>query len=228
MTDIQLLEHLSERDKRNWFGRCGQHTVFRHTLSRYDMAWLVNTHSTVHPPFSGKAKLKSTGLRPVYEAICGRKCRTFDYSRSGCIGFNLKEHGPNDKRPSLLEEWKISQELASMHGFKDKVAVTRTGNSRTAHTCIDCSVDFSVEHVLVSSVEKAKAFCTELMDHRSSNTVIGPHIVKIHEVGVSFTDKAAADKLCSSESKKDNKKLLAYLAKHAINNIFLTPLRYLS
>ncbi len=143
------------------------------------------------------------------------------------MGFNLKEHGPNDKRLTLLEEWKISEEPASTHAFKDKVAVARTGNSHTAHIRIDCPVDFSVEYVLVSSVEIAKAFCSGLMNrHRLSNTVIGPHIVRIYEVGVSFTDKAAADRLCSS--KKDNKKLLAYLAKHTNNKIFLTPCAYLS
>ena len=50
-------------------------------LSRYDMAWLINTDSAVHPPFFGKAKLKSADLQLVYEAICGGKCRTFGYSR---------------------------------------------------------------------------------------------------------------------------------------------------
>jgi hypothetical protein len=50
-----------------------------------------------------------------------------------------------------------------------------------------------------------------------------PHITRIYEVGVSFTDKMLADKLCSS--KKENKKMLAYLAKHADNGIFLTPLQ---
>ena len=92
----------------------------------------------------------------------------------------MKEHGPNDKRLTLLEEWKISEEPASTHAFKDKVAVARTGNPHTAHIRIDCSVNFSVEYVLVSSVEIAKAFCSGLMNrHRLSNTVIGPHIVSL-------------------------------------------------
>jgi transcription initiation factor IIE alpha subunit len=63
-----------------------------------------------------------------------------------------------------------------------------------------------------------------MMDrHKSGNTVIGPHITRIYGVGVSFTDKTLADKLCSS--KKENKKILAYLAEHANNGIFLTPLQ---
>jgi hypothetical protein len=71
------------------------------------------------------------------------------------------EHGPNDKRLTLLEEWKISEEPTSTPAFKDKVAVARTGNSHTAQTRIDCSVDFSAEYVLVSSVEITKAYCSE-------------------------------------------------------------------
>jgi hypothetical protein len=43
------------------------------------MVWLINTDSAVHPPFFGKAKLKSADLRPVCEAICGG--RMFGYSR---------------------------------------------------------------------------------------------------------------------------------------------------
>jgi hypothetical protein len=199
-------------------------TEYFDALSQCDMAWLINTYAAVHPPFSGKAKVKSSDLYPMYEAICGENCRTFDYSRESCTGFSLKEHAPNDKRPTLLEEWKMAEGLASKYTFKDKVLITRTGNSHTAHSRIDCSVDFSVEHVLVSSSEKAKAFCNELMDrHKSDNTVIGPHITRIHEVGVSFTDKMLADKLCSS--KKEHNKMLAYLAKHANNGIFLTPLQ---
>jgi hypothetical protein len=194
-------------------------------LSRCDVAWLINTYAAVHPPFSGKAKVKSPDLYPMYEAICGENGRTFDYSRGGCTGFSLKEHAPNNERPTLLEEWKMAEELASEYTFKDKVLITRTGNSNGAHSRIDCSVDFSVEHVMVSSGEKASAFCSELMDrHKSYNTVIGPHITRIYEVGVSFTDKILADKLCSS--KKESKKMLAYLAKHANNGIFLTPLQF--
>ena len=206
-------------------------TEYFDTLSRCDVAWLINTYAAVHPPFSGKAKVTSPDLYPKYEAICGENCRTFDYSREGCTGFSLKEHAPNNKRPTLLEEWKMAEELASMYNFKDKVLIMRLGNSHTAHSRIDCSVDFSVEHVMVSSGEKAKAFCSELMDRHKSgntgNTIIGPYITRIYEVGVSFTDKTLADKLCSS--KKEKKKKLAYLAKHANNEIFLTPLRlYLS
>jgi hypothetical protein len=198
-------------------------TEYFDALSRCDMAWLINTYAAVHPPFSGKAKLSSPDLYPMFEAICGENCRTFDYSREGCTGFSLKEHDPNNERPTLIEEWKIAEELASKHSFKDKVLITRTGKSQTAHSRINCSVDFSVEHVMVSSGKKAKAFCSGLMDrHKSGNTVIGPHITRIYEVGVSFTDKTLADKLCSS--KKENKKVLAYLAKHANNGIFLTPL----
>ena len=200
-------------------------TEYFDALSRCDVAWMINTYAAVHPPFSGKAKVKSPDLYPMYKAICGENCRTFDYSRESCTGFslNLKEHAPNNKRPSLREEWKMAEKLASNYTFKDKVLITRTGNSHTAHSRIDCSVDFSVEHVMVSSGEKAKAFCSGLMDrHKSGNTVIGPHITRIYEVGVSFTDKTLADKLCSS--KKENKKVLAYLAKHANNGIFLTPL----
>lgn len=197
-------------------------------LSRCDVAWLINTCAAVHPPFSGKAKVKNPDLYPVYKAICGENCRIFDYSREGCAGFSLKEHAPNNKRPTLLEEWKMAEELALKYTFRDKVLIPRPGNTQTAHSRIDCSVDFSVEHVMVSSGEKAKAFCSELMDrHKSDNKVIGPHIIRIDEVGVSFTDKTLADKLCSS--KKEKKKTLAYLAEHANNGIFLTPLQlYLS
>lgn len=190
-------------------------------LSRCDVGWLINTYAAVHPPFSGKAKVDTPDLYPMYEAICGENCRSFDYSREGCTGFSLKGP-PNDKRPTLLEELKMAEDLASKYTFKDKVLITRRGNSHTSHSRIDCSVDFSVEHVMVTSGEKAKAFCSGLMDrHKSGNTVIGPHITRIFEVGVSFTDKTLADKLCSS--KKENKKMLAYLGKHANNAIFLTP-----
>jgi hypothetical protein len=197
-------------------------------LSRCDVVWLITTDAAIHPPFSGKAKVKSPDLYPMYETICGENSRTFDYSREGCTGFSLKEHTPNNQCPTLLEERKMAEELALKYTFKDKVPVTRTGNSKTAHSRIDCSVDFSLEHIMVSSGEKAKAFCSELMDrHKLGNTVIGPHITRIHEVGVSFTDKTLADKLCSS--KKENKKMLAYLANHPNNGIFLTPLElYLS
>lgn len=194
-------------------------------LSLCDVAWLINTYAAVHPPFSGKAKVKSPNLYSMYEAICEENHKAFGYSRGGCTGFSLKEHAPNDERPTLLEEWKMAEELASKYTFKDKVLITRTGNSKAAHSRIGCSVDFSVEHVMVSSGEKAKAFCSELMGrHKSGNTVIGPHITRIYEVGVSFTDKTLADKLCSS--KKENKKMVAYLAKHANNGIFLAPLQF--
>ena len=203
-------------------------TEYFDALSRCDVAWLINTYAAVHPPFSGKAKENSPDLYPMYEAICGEKGRTFDYSREGCAGFSLKEYAPNNQRPTLLEEWKMAEELASKYTFKDKVLITRTGNSKTAHSRIDYSVDFSVEHIMVSSGEKAKSFCGELMDrHQSVNAVIGPHITRIYEVGVGFTDKTLADKLCSS--RKEDKKMLAYLAKHSNNRIFLTPLQlYLS
>jgi hypothetical protein len=203
-------------------------TEYFDALSRCDAVWLINTCAAVHPPFPGNAKLKSPDLYPMYEAIYGENCRTFDFSREGCTGFSLKEHTPSNERPTLLEEWKLAEELASKHSFKDKVFITRTGNSHTAHSRIDCPVDFSVGHVMVSSGVQAKAFCSGLMDrHKSGSTVIGPHVTRIHEVGVSFTDKTLADKLCTS--KKENKKMLAYLAKHGNNGIFLTPLElYLS
>jgi hypothetical protein len=90
----------------------------------------------------------------------------------------------------------MAEELASKHSFKDKVLMTLTWNSHTAHSRINCSVDFSVEHVMVPSGEKAKDFCCGLMDrYKSGNTVIGPHITRIYEVGVSFTDKTLADKI---------------------------------
>jgi hypothetical protein len=135
-------------------------TEYFDALSRCDVAWLINTYAAVHPPFSVKAKVKRPDLCPMYEGICGENCRTFDYSRGGCKGFSLKENAPNNKHPTLLEEWKIAEELASKYTFKDKVLITRPGNSQTAHSRIDCSVDFSVEHVMVSSGEKAKAFCS--------------------------------------------------------------------
>jgi hypothetical protein len=201
-------------------------TEYFDALSRCDVAWLISTDAAVHPPFSDKAEVKNPDLYPMYEAICGENCRTFDYSRSGCTGFSLKEHASNSIRPTLLEEWKMAEELASKYTFKDKLLITRMRNS-TAHSRIDCSVDFCVDHVMVSSGEKAKAFCSGLMDrHKSGNTVIGPYTTRIYKVGISLTDKTLADKL---GSKKDNKKILAYLAKHPNNRIFLTPLElYLS
>lgn len=203
-------------------------TEYFDALSRCDVVWLINTCAAVHPQFPGNAKVKSPDLYPMYEAICGENCRTFDYSRESCTGFSLKEQTPNNERPTLLEEWKMAEELASRHSFKDKVFITRTGNSHTAHLRIDCSADFSVGHVMVSSGVQAKAFCSGLMDrHQSGNTIIGPHVTRIYEVGVSFTDKTLADKLCTS--KKENKKMLAYLGEHGNNGIFLTPLQlYLS
>jgi hypothetical protein len=188
------------------FMNAADNTEYFNALSRCDVG---STDAAVHPSFSGKAKVKSRDLYPMYEAICGENCRTFDYSREGCTGFSLKEHAPNNKRPTLLEEWKMAEELASKYTFKDKVLITRPGNSQTAHSRIDCSVDFSLKHVMVSSGEKAEAFCSGLMDrHQSGNTVIGPHITRIYEVGVSFTDKMLADKLFSS--KKENKKRLLF------------------
>src|SRR6266852_5766031 len=176
MPDIQLLNTFQTGTDGTGLNTA-DNTEYFDARSQCDVAWLINTYAAVHPPFSGKAKVKSSDLYPMYEAICGENCRTFDYSREDCTGFSLKEHARNDKRPTLLEEWKMAEELASKTAFKDMVLITRTGNAHnTAHSRIDCSVDFAVEHVMVSPGEKAKAFCNELMDrHKSGNTVIGPH-----------------------------------------------------
>jgi hypothetical protein len=68
-------------------------TEYFNALSRCDVAWLISTDAAVHPPFSGKAKVKGADLYPMYEAICGENCRTFDYHRESCTGFSLKERG---------------------------------------------------------------------------------------------------------------------------------------
>ncbi len=62
---------------------------------------------------------------------------------------------------------------------------------------------------MISSVEKAKRFChaSGLMESNTAviQPLIGPHIVRIYEVGgVNFIDKTLADKLCSL--KKDHEK----------------------
>ena len=197
-------------------------TEYFEALSRCDLPWLILTYAAVHPPFTGKAKVKNPDYGPLYEEICGESSRTFDYSRERCSGFNLKMHTPNDERPTLLEEWRMATQVGLDHNLKDALPVSRGPHHGRYYIRTDRPTDFLVHHVNMSSFEHAETHCNELRGRHAKLGLpdLGQFIVRIGSVGVSCTEKNHADLLGKMSSSKKAKK--GYTERYGDSVQFLT------
>jgi hypothetical protein len=197
-------------------------TEYFDALSQCDLPWLILIYAAVHPPFTGKAKAKNPDYGPLYEEICGESSRTFNYSRERCSGFNLNMHVPNDKRPTLLEEWRMATQVGLDHNLKDTLPVSGGPHHGQYYMRTDRPIDFSVHHVNMSSFEQTEIHCNELRDRHAKLGLpdLGQFIVRIGSVGVSCTDKNHADLLSKMSSSRKAKK--GYMDRYGDNVQFLT------